>query len=114
MDKQGRVTIPAAARRALGLDDRSQLEWQVSGDTIVLRAAAMPDEDAWANTPAVRESLQRAQEDAHAGRTYRVSREFLEEALAAAEADRDGRELTRDDALAMLEAAARAGRVERW
>jgi AbrB family looped-hinge helix DNA binding protein len=114
MDEHGRVTIPAAARRALGLNDGAQFEWEVVPDGVMLRTVAASDEDAWANTAAVLESLKRAQEDARAGRTYRVSAEFLEEALAAAEAAaRDGRELTRDDALAMLETAAKAGTVEK-
>jgi AbrB family looped-hinge helix DNA binding protein len=115
MNEQGRVTIPAAARRALRLRGEAQFEYEVVDNTIVLRpVVAIPAEDAWAYTPKMRENLRRAQEDARAGRVYRVTKEFMEQVLeTAALADREGRELTYDDAVAMLEAAERAGTVER-
>ena len=91
MNKQGRITVPASARRALRLEDEAQFEMEVTDDALILRPAfVIPREDAWAYTPEHLESMRRADEDIAAGRVYRMTPAALEElwrrGAAAAEA----------------------------
>jgi len=52
MNAEGRITIPAAARRQLGLDGETQFQAEVRDDALVLRpVVVIPREDAWAYTP---------------------------------------------------------------
>ena len=78
MNAQGRVTLPASARRKLGLSDGAQLEVAVDESSITLRPAYLvPAEDAWAYTPESLASIRRALDDVRAGRIYQLSPEDL-------------------------------------
>lgn len=71
VNAQGRVTLPAGARRKLRLHDGSQLEVAVDRDRITLRPVQMiPGEDAWAYTAESLASIRRGLEDIRAGRVY--------------------------------------------
>lgn len=79
MSAQGRVTLPAAARRQLGVEGETQFEVEVEEDAIVLRPAiVLPREDAWAYTNEHRALLKGAHRDSREGRTRRVSERELE------------------------------------
>lgn len=103
MNEQGRVTIPAAARRALGLAGEAQFECEVMDNAILLRpVAVVPREDAWAYAPEHLERLRRS-----AGqRGYRLSEDDLLEIAGKMEAARsESREYhPSDEELAALEA----------
>jgi AbrB family looped-hinge helix DNA binding protein len=74
VNAQGRITLPADARRELGLGDGSQLEVSVEGEEIRLRPARLVvAEDAWAYTAESLESIKRSLEDIKAGRVYEMS-----------------------------------------
>lgn len=74
MTPDGRVTIPATARRELGVEGDATFEVGVEGDSIVLRpAVVMTREDAWAYTPEHRQLLARAHQDSREGRVRRLS-----------------------------------------
>jgi AbrB family looped-hinge helix DNA binding protein len=73
VNKQGRITLPAKARRALGITGDSQLEVAVKDGALELRRTfVIPDEDRWAHTPEALASLRRGLADVKAGRTYTV------------------------------------------
>ncbi len=79
MNKQGRVTLPASARRRLGLAEGAQLEVAVGESSITLRPAkVVVAEDAWAYRPENLAGIRRALDDARVGRVYRLSWEDLE------------------------------------
>ena len=64
MDRSGRLTMPAEARRGLQLEGEIQFVVEVGEGEIVLRpAVTIAREDAWAHTPKHRELLARALED---------------------------------------------------
>lgn len=74
LNAQGRLTLPADARRKLGLREGSQLEVKVDDDRITLRPTKLVvAEDAWAYTREHLESVGRALADLRAGRTYQLS-----------------------------------------
>ena len=74
MNDQGRITLPAQIRRALGLHEGSQLEVKVADDVIELRrSAVIPEEDRWAYTPEALASLKRALADIKAGRVFQMT-----------------------------------------
>src|SRR2546428_14145761 len=78
VNQQGRVPLPAAIRRRLGIGTGSQLEVKVVDNSISLRrATVIPEEDRWAYTPEALASLQRALADVKAGRVYEVTEEDL-------------------------------------
>lgn len=78
MTPEGRVTIPAAARRELGVEGEAQFEVGVEGESIVLRPAlVMSREDAWAYTPEHRRLLAEAHRDSREGRVRRLSERQL-------------------------------------
>ena len=79
MKADGRITLPARARRALGVQGETQFEVEVKRDAIVLRpAVVLPREDAWAYTPEHRRLLERSRRDARAGRVRRLTERDLE------------------------------------
>ena len=87
MNKQGRITVPAAARRALHVEDEAQFEMEVTDDALILRPAfVIPREDAWAYTPEHLESMRRSEEDIAAGRVYRMTKAALQELARRADA----------------------------
>jgi len=78
MTPEGRVTIPASARRELGVEGEAVFEVGVDRDTIVLRpAVVMTREDAWAYTPEHRRLLARAHRDSREGRVRRLTEREL-------------------------------------
>lgn len=69
MNGEGRVTIPVAARRRLGLDGVAQFQVQVRDGTLVLRPVVIiPREDAWAYDARHLESVARARREDEARR----------------------------------------------
>ena len=81
MNATGRLTLPAEARRALGLDGETDFEVEIDHerDAIVLRPAVLlAREDAWAYTPEHRARLAESHADVRAGRVYKIGRSDLE------------------------------------
>ena len=78
INAQGRLTLPAAVRRKLGLGDGARLEVEVEDGSVRLRPAfVVPAEDAWAYTPENIAGIKRALQDIREGRVYRLSEEDL-------------------------------------
>jgi AbrB family looped-hinge helix DNA binding protein len=78
MTPEGRVTIPAAARRELGVEGETQFEVDVESEAIVLRPTVlMTREDAWAYTPEHRSVLAKAHRDSREGRVRRLTESQL-------------------------------------
>lgn len=78
MTADGRVTIPAAARRVLGVEGETQFEVDVESEAIVLRpAVVMTREDAWAYTPEHRRLLAKAHRDSREGRVRALTERQL-------------------------------------
>jgi bifunctional DNA-binding transcriptional regulator/antitoxin component of YhaV-PrlF toxin-antitoxin module len=85
MNAQGRLTVPAEARRELGLGGEAHFEAEVRDGELLLRPAVLvPREDVWAYTPEHRALLARARADAVHGRTRRLDEGELRE-LAGSE-----------------------------
>ncbi|MGH2499807.1 MAG: hypothetical protein ACRDF0_06945 [Candidatus Limnocylindria bacterium] len=78
MTAGGRLTVPATARRELGLEGSSDFEIDTKDDAIVLRpVVVLPREDAWAYTPEHRARLARAHRDSVEGRVRRLTERQL-------------------------------------
>jgi AbrB family looped-hinge helix DNA binding protein len=80
MDRSGRLTLPAEARRRLGLEGETDFEVEVDegSDVIILRPAIiLRREDAWAYTSEHRALLSQAHRDSREGRVRQVSEEDL-------------------------------------
>jgi bifunctional DNA-binding transcriptional regulator/antitoxin component of YhaV-PrlF toxin-antitoxin module len=80
MNGMGRLTVPADARRALGLEGLTEFELEVDGesDAIILRpVVALRREDAWAYTPDHRRRLADAHQDSREGRAREMTEEEL-------------------------------------
>lgn len=78
MTSDGRVTIPATARRELGVEGEAQFEVDVEREAIVLRpAVVLRRADAWAYTPEHRRLLGRAHADSREGRVRRLTESQL-------------------------------------
>src|SRR5579864_7590182 len=79
MDAHGRITLPAAVRKKLGITGESQFEVEVASGAIVLKpVVVLPQEDTWAYTPEHRRLLERAHEDSRAGRVRTLTERELE------------------------------------
>jgi bifunctional DNA-binding transcriptional regulator/antitoxin component of YhaV-PrlF toxin-antitoxin module len=79
MNAQGRVTLPASARRRLGLEGDADLQLDVERRAIVLKPTlVLPVEDAWAYTTRHRELLTRAHADSREGRVRSLSENELD------------------------------------
>ncbi len=79
VNAQGRITLPAEARRSLGLSDGAQLEVRVEENEIRLRPARLVvAEDAWAYTADSVASIKRSLADIAAGRVVQLTTEALE------------------------------------
>lgn len=86
MNAQGRLTVPADARKALGLDGEAQFQAEIRDGGLLLRPAVLiPREDAWAYTPEHRALLAKAREDGAAARTRELTEEQLSELAEADE-----------------------------
>ncbi len=80
MSKTGRLTVPAEARRELGLDDETEFEVEVDEerDALVLRpVVVLRREDASAYTPEHRELLRKAHDDSRESRVRVLSEQEL-------------------------------------
>ena len=91
MSPNGRLTLPAEARRALGLEGETEFEVEVDAekDVFVLRPILqLRREDAWAYTPEHRALLARAHADSREGRVWTLSEEQLIAIAEAADAAR--------------------------
>ena len=89
MSKTGRLTLPAAARRELGIDDVAYFEVEVTEEGILLRPVkAVPREDVWIYTPENLARIERGLEDVRAGRLVRMSPAELDAYGDRMEADR--------------------------
>jgi bifunctional DNA-binding transcriptional regulator/antitoxin component of YhaV-PrlF toxin-antitoxin module len=83
MGADGRLTLPVAARRELGVEGEAQFELEVREDALVLRpAVVLAREDAWAYTPEHRDLLERAHRDSRDGRVRQFTEEELSEMAA--------------------------------
>ena len=75
MNAQGRITVPASARRALHVDGEALFEVEINENTIVLRPViTVPAEDTWAYTP---EHLRQVEEARQEGRGLRLTEDDL-------------------------------------
>lgn len=73
-NREGRITIPAEVRAALRIEGEAHWTVEVVEGTVLLRPAiVVPREDAWAYTPEHAAKIERAREDARAGREVAVS-----------------------------------------
>ncbi len=79
MNPQGRLTLPASARRTLGLEGEADLQLDLEAHALVLKPTlVLAVEDAWAYTPEHRELLKRAHADSRKGRVRSVSERDLD------------------------------------
>ncbi len=77
-NKEGRLTIPAEARAALRIEGETHWTVEIVEGALILRpAVVVPREDAWAYTPEHTAKIERAREDARAGRAVSASGEEL-------------------------------------
>jgi AbrB family looped-hinge helix DNA binding protein len=89
MSKTGRLTLPAAARRKLGLSGEAHFDVEVTEEGILLRpVTAVPRDDVWIYTPENIARVQRGLEDLRAGRLIRMSPTELDAYGDQAEANR--------------------------
>ena len=79
MNAQGRVTLPASARRTLGIEGDIDLQLDLDHHAIVLKpTVVLPVEDAWAYTIEHRRLLKRAHADSREGRIRSLSERELD------------------------------------
>jgi AbrB family looped-hinge helix DNA binding protein len=72
VNAQGRITLPAEARRSLGLTAGAQLDVRIEDNEIRLRPArTVLAEDAWAYIPESLASIKRSLADIAAARVFR-------------------------------------------
>ncbi len=83
MNAQGRLTVPAEARKALHIEGDTPFEIEVTEHEIILRPAlVIPREDAWAYTPEHIARVERALAEGRAGLAVQMSRRELEQFIA--------------------------------
>jgi len=83
MNAQGRLTVPAEARKALHVEGETPFEIEVTEHEIILRPAlVIPRDDAWAYTPEHLAQIEQADADARAGRIVRMTERELEQFIA--------------------------------
>ena len=79
MNAEGRLTVPAAARRELALENETQFAVEVVSEGLLLRpVVVLPREDAWAYTPEHRRRLQQAHRDSREGRVRQLTESELQ------------------------------------
>ena len=81
MSEGGRITLPADARRRLGVEGPAEFEVEVdeAQDALILRpVVALRREDAWAYTPEHRALLERGHRDSREGRVRELTESELE------------------------------------
>jgi len=80
MNTQGRLTVPAETRRALGIEGSAEFEIEVDekSDALILRPAiVLRREDAWAYRPEHRALLAKARADSRLGRVSQLTESQL-------------------------------------
>lgn len=83
MSEEGRLTLPASARRRLGIDGEVDLCLDFESRGFVLTPAViLTQEDAWAYTSEHRRLLERAHADSREGRVRRLSEGQLDRVAA--------------------------------
>lgn len=83
MNAQGRLTVPANARKMLHIEGETPFELEVTEHELILRPAlVIPREDAWAYTPEHLEQIEQADADVRAGRIARMTERELEQLIA--------------------------------
>lgn len=88
MSATGRLTVPAAVRRALHLEGAAtEFEVEVKDNTLIFRPAAVEDEDedAWARTPEFQARLKQALQEADEGRVWSLGPAQLEYLIGRAD-----------------------------
>jgi len=84
MNSQGRLTLPASARRRLGLDGEVDFQLVLDSHAFVLKpAVVLTLEDAWAYTSEHRGLLARAHDDSRRGRVRSLTESQLDRVAAA-------------------------------
>jgi len=79
MNADGRLTIPATARRQLALEGEAQFSVEVVPEGLLLRPVlVLPQEDAWAYTSEHRHLLRKAHRDSQEGRVRQLNESDLE------------------------------------
>lgn len=81
MNEGGRLTLPADARRRLGVEGPAEFEVEVdeAQDALILRpVVALRRDDAWAYTPEHRALLERAHRDSREGRVQEPTESELQ------------------------------------
>lgn len=79
MNSEGRLTVPASARRELGLDGPATFQAEIRDGVLVLHpAVVIPRDDRWAYTPEHRARLDRALEDSREGRVRDLTEDQLD------------------------------------
>lgn len=79
MNNEGRLTVPVAARRELGLEGEAHFQAEVRDGELVLRpAVVIPREDAWAYTPENLAKIQKARRQGKRGRVRELTEADLE------------------------------------
>jgi bifunctional DNA-binding transcriptional regulator/antitoxin component of YhaV-PrlF toxin-antitoxin module len=81
MSAGGRVTLPADARRRLGIEGAAEFEVEVdeTEDALILRpVVALRREDAWAYTTEHRALLEQAHRDSREGRVRELAESELD------------------------------------
>jgi AbrB family looped-hinge helix DNA binding protein len=69
VNEQGRMTLPAKVRAALGIEGHAQVELELEDGSVRLRpTVVVPREDSWAYSKAHMELVHRALADVEAGR----------------------------------------------
>jgi len=85
MSRTGRLTLPAPARRKLGLKGEAYFEVEVTEEGILLRpVTAVPREDVWLYTPENLARIEQGLEDVRAGRLIQMSPAQLDAYVAEA------------------------------
>ena len=80
MNKQGRLTVPAAARQALQIEGPAEFEVEIGENALILRPAiVIPREDAWAYAPEHLQRIQKARQELREGRTRRLTETELDQ-----------------------------------
>ena len=83
MNAQGRLTVPAEARKALHIEGETPFEMEITEHELILRPAlVIPREDAWAYTPEHLAQIAESDADARAGRVVRMTERELEQFIA--------------------------------
>jgi AbrB family looped-hinge helix DNA binding protein len=93
MSRTGRLTLPAPARRTLGLSGEAYFEVEIVDGGILLRpVTAVARDDVWVYAPENLARIERGLEDLRAGRLIQLSPADLEAYVdwAEAAADADG------------------------